>query len=136
MKALFGFGNALVACEQKLAQGFEHIQQVIDREYGAGMGDRVSRDIGRTQTRDLSGGIKRSDLGLIGRTADRLTQNMLNAALTDRNIGGLQGHRPDYDKMPAFFDAHFAVATDPKFRGSTLRNRTSRFTGARSPGTC
>ena len=50
--------------------GVTQIKQAIDRQYGNGMADRVLQHISQHQGRDLAGGMKRSDLGLIRQTAD------------------------------------------------------------------
>jgi hypothetical protein len=114
VKNLFGFSAQLEARATKRDDGVTQIKQAIDRQYGNGMADRVLQHINQHQGRDLAGGMKRSDLGLIRQTADEIRQqDRRDAALADPNIDSFKGFL-NYNGMQTFFDNHFEVMTDPK----------------------
>lgn len=122
VKAFFGFGAQLEARATKRESGVDQIKQAIDRQYGAGMADRVLQDIG-THGRDLSGGIKRSDLELTGRTADGLAKAdreraQFDAARTDPSITEM-GNNLNHPRLDSFVRNHFEVATHPRFWSTT-----------------
>lgn len=133
VKAFFGFGAQLEARATKRESGVDQIKQAIDRQYGAGMADRVLQDIG-THGRDLSGGIKRSDLELTGRTADGLAKAdreraQFDAARTDPSITEM-GNNLNHPRLDSFVRNYFEVATHPRFWSTTSARSNAETIGS------
>lgn len=115
IKAFFGFPDQLQQRADKREAGVDQIKQAIDREYGPGMSDRVLQHISDEHGIDLSGGIKRSDLGTIREAIGELTlQDQRDAALQDNNTGlSVGGTNPG--QLSAYFTRHFDVCSSPEF---------------------
>lgn len=116
VKALFGFGQQIGIRAAKRDAGSFEIRQSLDREFGAGIGDRVFKHL-KDKGTDLTHGVKRSDFGAI-REAFKDLQIKAAVAYRDENHGLGSGGAPLPAKtatFTAYVDRHFDVLSSPNF---------------------
>lgn len=98
---------------EKRQDGAATIKQAIDREYGAGTGDRVFAAVSQQSGRNLENGVTRKDIALLARALEPGTA--AKAALRDPDLQQVTSLNSTYDRTVGFFARHSEAVGHPAF---------------------